>query len=253
MNKFKIEYYTDPLCCWSWAMEPAFRKLRYLLADRLEIKYVMGGLLLDWNHFSDKLNDIRKPSQLGPLWMEAKYISGQPINESLWVSDPVDSSYPACMAVKAAGVQSRVAEEAMLRELREAVMLKKQNIGNLENILKIAETLEEKGVLKLKRFKTGFYNDEASDLFQKDLDLVKIRGISRFPSMLISYDDRTVQITGYRPFSVLVDTFKVLDKNLKIDENIDITEYQQSWANLTKQELKVVSKDFKEKEPVTPE
>ena len=23
-----IEYYTDPLCCWSWAFEPQWRRLR---------------------------------------------------------------------------------------------------------------------------------------------------------------------------------------------------------------------------------
>ena len=253
MNKFKIEYYTDPLCCWSWAMEPALRKLRYLLADRLEMSYVMGGLLLDWEHYSDKLNDIKRPSQLGPLWMEAKHMSGQPIDESIWVSNPVDSSYPACMAVKAAGSQSKIAEEAVLRELREAVMMEKKNIGEIDVILKIAEDLEVKEILDLKKFKESFFGDEAGALFQKDLDKVKIKGISRFPSMLISYRGKTVQITGYRPFSVLLDTFRFLDKELDIDDNIDAEEYKQSWANLTKQELKVVTEDFKEKEPVTPE
>ena len=253
MKKFKIEYYTDPLCCWSWAMEPAVRKLRYLLAERLEIKYVMGGLLLDWDHYSDKLNDIMRPSQFGPLWMEAKHLSGQPINESIWVSNPVDSSYPACMAVKAAGSQSKTAEEAMLRELREEVMMNKKNIGEIDVILGIAEDLSEKGIIELKKFKQSFFGDEASDLFQKDLDLVKIRSISRYPSMLISYEDRTVQITGYRPFSVLLDTFRVLDEDLKIDDHIDVEDYKQSWVNLTKQELKVVSENSKEREPVTQE
>ncbi|HET7361869.1 MAG TPA: DsbA family protein, partial [Salinimicrobium sp.] len=73
MSKFEVAYYTDPLCCWSWAMEPQLRKLRYLLKGDLDLRYVMGGLLKDWEHFNDKMNDIHKPSQMGPLWMEAKH------------------------------------------------------------------------------------------------------------------------------------------------------------------------------------
>ncbi len=107
MTRFSVEYYTDPLCCWSWGMEPQMRKLRYLLRDRLQINYVMGGLIRDWHHFSDQMNDINRPSQVGPLWMEARNTTGQPMQEILWIKDPVDTTYPACMAVKAAELQGK--------------------------------------------------------------------------------------------------------------------------------------------------
>ncbi|MGB7786308.1 MAG: DsbA family protein [Salinimicrobium sp.] len=250
MNKFEIEYFTDPLCCWSWAMEPQMRKLRYLMKGRLQINYVMGGLLRDWQHFSDGMNNINRPSQFGPLWMEAKQRSGQPIEESIWIDDPVDTSYPACLAVKAAGQQSAIAEEAMLRKLREAVMIKKINIGEVDVLLKIAKELEQKKILDFEKFQKSLFSEEASALFKKDLELSKIRGVSRFPTMLISFGGRTLQITGYRPFEVLLDTFKLLDPGLELPQKIDENDYINSWASLTARELEEISTEEKpEKNP----
>jgi predicted DsbA family dithiol-disulfide isomerase len=152
MNKFYLEYFTDPLCCWSWGLEPQLHKLRYLFKNRLQINYVMGGLLRDWEHFSDQLNSINKPSQMGPLWVEAKHLSGQPIDEHLWINNPVDTSYPACMAVKVAEDQSFIAGEAMLRELIEAVMIHNKNIGDTDVIMEIAEDLDKKSILDYNNF-----------------------------------------------------------------------------------------------------
>ncbi|WP_373056552.1 DsbA family protein [Zunongwangia sp. H14] len=239
-EKFYIEYYTDPLCCWSWGMEPQLRKLRYLFKGRIAYRYIMGGLLRDWQHFEDPMNNISRPAQMGPLWMEAKHSTGQPVEESIWLHNPVDTSYLACMAVKASEMQSHTAGEAMLRELREAVMMKKQNIGDKEVIFDIAGKLQEKNLLDLEVFKKAMHSNQAADLFRKDLEALKIKGITRFPSLLISYGERTVQITGYRPFNVLVDAFKALDPNLEIAENINEEDYINSWEYLTHRELKEI-------------
>lgn len=236
-KKFNIEYYTDPLCCWSWAMEPQWRKLKFLLKDKLEYRYVMGGLLRDWNHYQDDLNSIGRPSQMGPLWMEAKHISGQPMEESIWIDAPINSSYPACMAVKAAENQSFVAGEAMLRELREAVMFKKKNIAEADVIVEIAEKLAEDKILNFEAFDKCFFSEESAELFKADKDKTKLNNITRFPSMLINYGDKIYQITGYRPFTVLLETFKALEPNLKLDENINIEEYKSSYVHLTDKEI----------------
>ena len=36
-QKIKIIQYTDPLCTWCYGMEPAMRKIEYLLGDKVEI------------------------------------------------------------------------------------------------------------------------------------------------------------------------------------------------------------------------
>lgn len=240
MNQFQVEYYTDPLCCWSWAMEPQMRKLRFLLKDRLKIKYIMGGLIKDWKHYSDNLNNINLPAHFGPLWMEAKQRSGQPIDENIWLFNPIDSSYPACMAVKAAEAQSTIAGEAMLRKLREAVMIHKKNIGKTDVLLELGLDLEQKGILNKNKFEECLFSEEAPRLFKKDLNIIKINEIGRFPTLLISLGEKTMQITGYRPFSVLFDTFKLLDPTIAIEQSIDKKDYLNSWENLTDRELEEI-------------
>lgn len=247
MTNFSVEYYTDPLCCWSWGMEPQMRKLRYLLRNHLKIRYVMGGLIRDWERFSDHMNDINRPSQVGPLWMEARNTTGQPMQEVLWIKDPVDTTYPACMAVKAAELQGNIAGEAMLRELREAVMLRQLNIGKNEVILEIASALEKKKILDFSLFQKDWFSNRVAELFRKDLEQIKIKGITRFPTLLISVGKRTIQITGYRPFPVLLDAFRNLDPELDFaDDDINPEEYKKSWANLTERELQEIQPERKD-------
>src|SRR5947209_18180460 len=65
-----VEYYTDPLCSWSWAFEAQWRRLRYECAGRLSWCYRMGGLIADWQSYEDPLNDISSPAQMGPQWFQ---------------------------------------------------------------------------------------------------------------------------------------------------------------------------------------
>ncbi|MHA6280848.1 DsbA family protein [Salinimicrobium sp. CAU 1759] len=240
MENFRVDYFTDPLCCWSWALEPQLRKLRFLLKDRLHLNYVMGGLLSEWKNFNDQMNDVARPAQLGPLWMQARNISGQPIEENIWISNPVDTSYLACMVVKAAALQSKVAEEAMLRKLREAVMMYQRNIGELEVIFEVAEDLDQRQILKKDKFRDDLFSDKVSKNFKEDLHKTKAGGITRFPTLLITYKEKTYQITGYRPFSELKKTFLLMESDLELDGKIDKEDYLNSWENLTDRELEEV-------------
>ena len=40
-------YYTDPLCCWSWAFEPHWRRLRDEFGGALDCRYRMAGMIED--------------------------------------------------------------------------------------------------------------------------------------------------------------------------------------------------------------
>ena len=88
-------YYTDPACPWSWALEPALRKLSHEFAGSLEITYVMCGMARE---FGD-------PIALVAEMLEAGDRSGMPVDPRLWLAAPPRSSHPACLAVKAAAEQ----------------------------------------------------------------------------------------------------------------------------------------------------
>jgi putative protein-disulfide isomerase len=202
-DQLEIVYFTDPLCCWSWGFEPQWRRLLITYRGQIKRRYCMGGLLPSWKNFVDPLNSVSRPTQMGPIWMEAAHISGMPIENTLWIKDPPKSSYPACIAVKAAGLQKFEAEEIYLRKIREAVMLHQQNISNLNVLLDIAKEVSAllPGSFDFQRFKNDLQSEEALDAFRKDVAEVQSKQITRFPTLLFRKKGKpSLIITGYRPY-----------------------------------------------------
>jgi putative protein-disulfide isomerase len=207
-DKLEIVYYTDPLCCWSWAFEPQWRRFRWEFEAHISCEYRMGGLLPDWDSYNDQLNSITRPFQMGALWMQANKISGMPVNDRLWIENPPSSSYPSCIAVKCAQLQSHEAGEAYLGKLREAVMLRATDISNNGILMQLALELNNEipEIFNFKIFKTRFLNKAGLENFKQDLQIVRYHNINRFPTLTFSKKDKqSIMIVGYRPYDVLLE------------------------------------------------
>jgi len=202
-----ITYYTDPLCCWSWIFEPEWKKLVAHFGNTVTRRYCMGGLLPGWKNFYDTVNSIHKPLQMGPMWMHASKISGIAIRDDLWAKDPPASSYPACVAVKAAALQSDVAAEKYLFLLRDACMMQARNIAKPSVLLELADDLCDDETLQFDPvlFKKHLFGNEGKEAFKKDLQEVRYYGINRFPSIVIKARSGNAKlITGYNKYETLV-------------------------------------------------
>jgi putative protein-disulfide isomerase len=212
-DRISIVYYTDPLCCWSWALEPHWQRLITEFSEDITYSYCMGGMIQDWGKFNDPLNSVNRPVQMGPVWMEVKHLTGSQIEESIWIKDPPFSSYPACIAVKAAGLQSKAAEELYLQHIRQAVMTRVQNIARTEVLLDLAKQVDQQfpEVLDLSRFETDLNSEASREAFRKDLEKVRYHQIGRFPTITLTRPGRQgILITGYRPYEVLTQALKKL-------------------------------------------
>jgi predicted DsbA family dithiol-disulfide isomerase len=106
-----VTYYTDPACPWSWAAEPAVRRLAVEFGEQVSITYVMGGLA----------REFRKPLETMRRVLDASAETGMPTDPRLWLDAPPVSSYPASQAVKAAAEQGL--DAPYLRVVREGLML----------------------------------------------------------------------------------------------------------------------------------
>jgi len=210
-DQVAIVCYTDPLCCWSWGMQPQLEQLVEEYSQNITIEYCMGGLIPDWTEFSDPLNSIHKPAQMGPMWMQAGHLTGRPIDDMIWINDPPSSSYPACIAVKTAQLQSEEAGKMMLFKLSEAVMVNRKNISKTAIIAEVAESLakDQPEVFDFGRFKKEYNGDLSREAFRQDLRKVKLNKIGRFPTLTISnYREQGVIITGYRPYDALLEAIR---------------------------------------------
>lgn len=213
-GRLNITYFTDPLCCWSWVFEPVWQQLKNDLAPILNYRYCMGGMIPSWSNYNDDLNSISKPIQMGPIWLQAKHMSGTFINDRLWFSDPPASSYPACAAVKCAALQGRGAAEAYLYMLREAALVAGKNIAKKEVLLDLARKLStaQPAMFDAMLFEQQITSDQVVENFRKDLNEVAARGITRFPSLHISLEGRkkSVMLTGNRPYDAIMGTIETL-------------------------------------------
>jgi putative protein-disulfide isomerase len=235
----EVIYYTDPLCSWSWAFEAVWRRLRYELAGRIAWRYVLGGLLPDWQSFNDPLHSVHRPAQMGPSWYEVRHLTGMLIDERVWIEDPPTSSYPACMAVKAAARQGGAAEEACLRRLREAVMLERRNVARREVLLELFGELAGPPFHALpSRFQSDLGGEEVLAAFREDLKDASYRGIGRFPAFVLRANGRAVLLVGYRPYGIFREALAAVAPDLEPVRTADDPEaYARHWGSITAAEV----------------
>lgn len=143
-------------------------RIREAYRDQVRIRYVMGGLVRDMADFYDSLNEIRTTEQVAPHWREVSERSGQPIDERLMddITDPHFSTWPACIAVKAAFLQGEEVGERYLRCLRRAALTERKIISLPEVYLALAGEVPG---LDMDRFRADLESGAAERAFQEDL------------------------------------------------------------------------------------
>jgi predicted DsbA family dithiol-disulfide isomerase len=153
----RVRYYTDPACSASWAAEPKLRSLMVEFAAELEITYVMGGLAREYR------GDL---SWLVIEWLEAADRSGMPLDPRLWHEGPLRSTFPACMAVKAAAEQGPDAAGRYLRAVREGIMCRRRRLDAAEPLVDEARAAG----LDVQRFRVDVESHAIVEAFGADLE-----------------------------------------------------------------------------------
>jgi predicted DsbA family dithiol-disulfide isomerase len=214
-DRVMVTYYTDPLCCWSWALERHWNKLKTIFHQHIEWRYVMGGMIQDWKSYNDPLNSVSRPLQLGPVWMHAAQLSDTPMDYTIWHKDPPASSFPSCIAVKCAALQSEKAGEMLLNTLREAVMTKGLNIAKESVLFSIADDAARVhgSLLDINKFKESWKSGAGVEAFRSDLQKTRFLKIGRYPTLtFMKQGAKGIMITGYRPYEILLDALsQILD------------------------------------------
>ncbi|HET6864808.1 MAG TPA: DsbA family protein [Solirubrobacteraceae bacterium] len=155
MAVVRTYYYTDPFCPWSWALEPALRKLAVAFAASFEVRYVMCGMA----------REVGDPGHLVGEMLEASEESGMPVDPRVWLSDPPRSSHPACLAVKAASEQGDPA--LYLRRLREGIQCRRRKLDTADALVAEARTVPG---LDVERLRLGLASHGVLEAFAADLD-----------------------------------------------------------------------------------
>jgi putative protein-disulfide isomerase len=243
-DQLEIIYFTDPLCCWSWAMEPQLRKIQYEYNGQMHWRYCMGGLLPGWNNYHDEINSVNRPIQMGPVWMHAQSVSGMPMEANIWMRDAPATSYTACIAVKNASMQSEEAGRRYLRLLREAVMIRGENIAKENVLIDIADRLsnEKKYHFNSSIFRQQLKEENALEAFRNDLQEVQTQQVKRFPTFIVKKHRQGIILTGFRPYENLHEALLQVSPGIeKNSRAIDPSEYKAYWGFMTAKEKEAIA------------
>lgn len=240
----RVTYFTDPFCSWCWAMEPGLIRMRERWGHGLSFDVVMGGLVEDMADFYDARNDIDEASQVAPHWAEVSKQTGQPIDERLWhdVADPHFSTWPACVAAKAAFEQGPAAGLAYLRRMRRAALTERRNVSDRDVYFDLAEEVADAGRLDLASFEVVLADGSAQFAFQKDREECGQYGVTGFPALRFEVEGRDpVMLHGWRPPEFLDRVFEELVPDLEPAEPPGVDELLERHGPLTTKELAVVT------------
>ena len=183
------------------------RALMVEFAGELEWTFVMGGLAREF--------EAQKHVH---GWLDAAAESGMPTDPRGLLEGPLGSTYPACMAVKAAQEQGRDAATRYLRRLREGIVALRRKLDGTEALVEEARAVG----LDAERFRIDLGSHAIVEAFGRDLEesrdvpevvrsVGKVRcsrpaGEERVPFPTFRFEGEELRWTcGFRPYEALRD------------------------------------------------
>jgi hypothetical protein len=127
----------------------------------LEFVWVMGGLARRY--------ESADPLELISVWLEDAAAGGMPCDPRIWTENPLESTYPACQAVKAATEQGPDAGYRYLRVLREGIMFERRKLDHADALIDAAG----RSKIDRQRFEVDLRSHAITESFGADLDEVR--------------------------------------------------------------------------------
>lgn len=226
-------------------MEPVFRKLTVELGGKLRWTFVMGGLERDYG------TEGGAPEGVVGRWLDVAERSGMPLDPRLWLESPIRSTYPACLAVKAAAEQAPDGGYAYLRRLREGLMCERRKLDHREALVE-----EARGAgLDVARFRIDLDSHAITEAFGADLDETRdppeqaegqthaVAGKERlpFPTMAFVGDDGERHwVVGAQPYEAYRDAAGAAGAESQQGAAPEVEEAVRRFGRLATREVEVV-------------
>ena len=202
-----LYYVTDPICSHCWAIEPVLRRFTEQYGEHFNFQTVMGGLLEKWHDGPiDPANGIYKPADVAGHWREVGDHSRMPIDGTLMIDNPVQSSYPPSRVFKVIQeVHSEAKANEYLRRAREALFAFNQNISEASVMIDIVNQMGLDGEAIVQQAE----QPAGQQALNEDFALARSLGARGFPSIImVNEDNKGVKLVGGRPFESYVDGLK---------------------------------------------
>ena len=187
------------MCSWCWGFNPVLEVVSSLLPDRIPIRYVMGGLARD----SQEPIDDETRAYIQSQWRNVAERTGAIFNWDFWDSCmPKRSTYPACRAVIAAGMQRTNADFEMFQAIQRAYYVEARNPAEIDTLIQISREIQ----IDPGQFSIDLIANHTDTLLHKDFELRRSLEANKFPTMILEYNENIFWLAyGYEKEEVVVD------------------------------------------------
>jgi predicted DsbA family dithiol-disulfide isomerase len=213
-NKIKVEYFTDPLCAWSYATEDTIQRFIDEFKDRIDFKVETLPIMDRLASEADPEQKVFSPDYLKQEWLRISRLTDTRMDPGIWDETPPHSSWPGCRAVKAAEHQGHDQMLTFLHNFRIAIFQQKKNPSNMEVMKQIAQ----QSGLDVDRF----YNDmtanagDLEEMVNSDVQEAAAKCVESSPTLLFhSPNGDGVTISGPRDYNLFRQTMITLQSELK--------------------------------------
>lgn len=210
MNQIILTTFTDPMMGLSYECEPVYEQLASHYQGQIVFKYVMSGLVRDVSDFMLPEELALPPEEgiraynkrLAGIYLNEQSIGGLPMNmDNFHLFDTGHrSSYPLCVAYKAAQLADPEKADAYLYRLRRATILEGRQTTLDEELIRIAD---ETGI-NVDLFRRHYTDGSAQAAFIEDLEYTRSFGIHGLPTCLIHCGKQSTLVGGMIGFHGLV-------------------------------------------------
>lgn len=235
-DRVTVTQFTDPMCTWCWGSEPIIRRLRTVYGEQVQVEYVMGGLVEDFDDFSDAANDISQPGDVAPHWLEASESHGMPVDTAIFDVDPARSTYPASVAFVAARQQDTDLAGRYLRRLREAYATQVRNVNDRDEQLDLAASVG----LDVDAFVAALEDGTARAGFESDLSRTRAAGVRAFPTYHVDGPRGERRAAGFQSVDDLEAVLSAVAPALEQSSPPPIERFVDVWGPVATQEVAAV-------------
>ena len=181
-----LYYVHDPMCSWCWAFKPTWQKVRAEIDNKVNYRYLLGGLAPDNN----VPMGLETQNYIQANWEKIQQVvPGTEFNFDFWqVCQPRRSTYPACRAAIIARAHNK--EPQMIEAIQHAYYLHAQNPSDESTLI----TLAEKIGLDKQQFSEELCSEALNQKLHEELAFSASLPIQGFPSLVLITDNKAIAI-----------------------------------------------------------
>ncbi|HEX9429338.1 MAG TPA: methyltransferase domain-containing protein [Candidatus Bathyarchaeia archaeon] len=199
----QVVHYADPWCWYCWGLEPVLRRLKEVYGDEIELVYKMGGMFNDMSEWMAE-NGVDSMEALESWVKDSDKQMGNPFNVRFVTNLKPASTWPACVAVKAAESQGRELGEEFYRGLMEAVQIFGKDGSDQAVQTRVAQDVG----LDPEKFQSDLGHPRSQQRFLSDKDeMTREKGHFYALRIINTKTSRSKMVSGYQaePYERAID------------------------------------------------